>query len=121
MVFSSLTFIYLFFSLVFLLYFAVRSRTWRNAVLLAAFLLFYAWGEPKLVVLMLAATLEAYLGGLVWLPLGAVCCLPLLRRPRGRDSAAWSAVSYILCAALALVCLIFLVSNSYNPFIYFRF
>jgi len=65
MVFSSLPFIYFFFPLVFLLYFAWKNRTWRNAVLLAASLFFYAWGEPKLIVLMLLATLAAWLGGLV--------------------------------------------------------
>lgn len=64
MVFSSLTFIYIFFPIVFILYFAVKNRTWRNAVLLTASLVFYSWGEPKLLVLMLLATLEAYLGGL---------------------------------------------------------
>ena len=65
MVFSSLSFIYAFFPLVFLLYFVIKNRVWRNAVLLLASLLFYSWGEPKLLVLMLAATLVAYLGGLV--------------------------------------------------------
>lgn len=65
MVFSSLTFVYAFFPLVFLLYFVIKNRVWRNAVLLLASLLFYSWGEPKLLVLMLAVTLFAYLGGLV--------------------------------------------------------
>lgn len=65
MVFSSLSFIYAFFPLVFLLYFVIKNRVWRNTILLLASLLFYSWGEPKLLGLMLVATLVAYLGGLV--------------------------------------------------------
>ena len=65
MVFSATPFLYGFFPLVFLLYFIWNNRVWRNAVLLAASLAFYAWGEPRLLVLMLLATLEAYLGGLL--------------------------------------------------------
>lgn len=65
MVFSTLPFVYAFFPAVFLLYFVWNNRVWRNAVLLAASLVFYAWGEPRLLSLMLLATLAAYLGGLL--------------------------------------------------------
>ena len=65
MVFSSLPFIYFFFPVVFLLYFICKNRVYRNVVLLLASLLFYSWGEPKFLLLMLAATLAAYLGGLL--------------------------------------------------------
>ena len=64
MVFSSLTFVYGFLPLVFLAYFPVKNRTWRNAVLLLASLLFYSWGEPIYLFLMLTATLAAYGAGL---------------------------------------------------------
>lgn len=64
MVFSSLPFVYFFFPLVFVLYFIIPNRIWRNVILLIASLLFYAWGEPKFIVLMLAATLCAWVGGL---------------------------------------------------------
>ena len=60
MVFSSLVFIFVFLAAFFLLYFAINSRTWRNLVLLAASLFFYAWGEPLYVVLMLACILVNY-------------------------------------------------------------
>ena len=63
MVFSSLTFLYLFLPLAVLPYFLVKSRTWRNGLLLVLSLFFYAWGEPKYVVMMLAATVVAYAGG----------------------------------------------------------
>ena len=65
MVFSSLPFLYFFFPLCFVLYFILPSRIWRNAVLLVFSLLFYAWGEPKFALLMLAATLAAWVGGLL--------------------------------------------------------
>ena len=45
-------------------YYLFRSRKWRNGLLLVLSLLFYSWGEPKYVVMMLAATVAAYLGGL---------------------------------------------------------
>ena len=64
MVFSSLTFLFLFLPLVMLLYYAIPWRTGRNLVLLAFSLVFYAWGEPKYIVLMLLSSLTAYLGGL---------------------------------------------------------
>ncbi len=52
MVFSSITFLLFFLPPVFLLYF-VLPRPARNYVLLAFSLLFYAWGEPIYVLLML--------------------------------------------------------------------
>ncbi len=65
MVFSSSPFVYFFFPLVFVLYFIIPNRVWRNSILLLASLLFYAWGEPKFVLLMLAAALVAWVGGLL--------------------------------------------------------
>lgn len=57
MVFSTLTFLYVFLPLVLILYFLSKNRTYRNVVLLIFSLLFYAWGEPKYIFLMLAASL----------------------------------------------------------------
>ena len=65
MVFSSLSFICFFLPLTALVYFALPYRGWRNGVLLASSLLFYAWGEPRLIISMLIATLVAYVGGLI--------------------------------------------------------
>lgn len=64
MVFSSLTFLYLFLPLAIVPYFLWKNRVYRNALLLVLSLAFYAWGEPKYIVMMLAATVVAYLGGL---------------------------------------------------------
>ena len=56
MVFSSLFFLYIFLPLCLLLYFIQRSLTAKNIVLLCASLVFYAWGEPVYVLLMLAVS-----------------------------------------------------------------
>lgn len=55
--FSSTTFIYLFLPAVLLFYFVLLrwSRKLQNAFLLLASLLFYAWGEPKFVLVMMAS------------------------------------------------------------------
>ena len=52
MVFSSIPFLFFFLPLCLILYYAVPF-SWKNGVLLAFSLLFYAWGEPVYLVLML--------------------------------------------------------------------
>ena len=59
MLFSSIPFLYYFLPLVLAVYFLTPAR-FRNAVLLLASLIFYAWGEPKYVLLMLASILSGY-------------------------------------------------------------
>ena len=65
MVFSSMPFLYFLFPAAFIAYFIIPNRVWKNIVLLAVSLLFYSWGEPRLVLLMAGASLVAYIGGLV--------------------------------------------------------
>ena len=60
MVFSSILFTFLFLPVVIALYFVIRNDKARNLVLLAASLLFYAWGEPKFVFVMLASIAVNY-------------------------------------------------------------
>ncbi len=62
MVFSSLTFLLLFLPAVLLVYFAV-PRQGKNAVLFLFSLLFYAWGEPIYVCLMIFSTILDYTCG----------------------------------------------------------
>lgn len=64
MVFSSLTFLFVFLPVVFISYYLVRNRSYRNYILLFFSLLFYSWGEPYYVILMIMSTFVAYLGGL---------------------------------------------------------
>lgn len=60
MIFSSLEFVSVFLPCVFLLYLLVPSLRVRNGILLLASLLFYAYGEPVYVVLMLASSALNY-------------------------------------------------------------
>ena len=65
MLFSSITFIGFFLPAVILLYFIIPNRTYKNIVLLVSSLLFYAWGEPKFVFLMMVSILFNYLMGIL--------------------------------------------------------
>jgi alginate O-acetyltransferase complex protein AlgI len=62
MVFSSFVFLLVFLPLVLLLYYIFPKR-WRNLVLLVASLIFYAWGEPVYVLIMLFSTVFDYTNG----------------------------------------------------------
>ena len=89
MLFSSIPFLYYFLPAVLLVYFLVPSRL-RNGVLLLSSLIFYGWGEPKYVVLMIATIAAFYLCGLaidraksqrvkkVWLTVAVVVGIVLL-------------------------------------------
>ncbi|MBQ6358430.1 MAG: MBOAT family protein [Clostridia bacterium] len=61
MVFSGLTCLLLFLPSLLILYFMSRDLRWRNCVLVIFSLLFYAWGEPIMVLLLIGTTLFNYL------------------------------------------------------------
>ena len=63
-VFSSLIFLFLFLPACLLLYFACRSLTAKNIVLVVFSLIFYAWGEPVYVLLLVASAALNYVMGL---------------------------------------------------------
>lgn len=64
MLFSSIPFLFYFLPCVFLLY-AISPRRIKNLTLLICSLVFYAWGEPRLVVLMLLTVFCGYILGLL--------------------------------------------------------
>ncbi len=64
MVFSSLLFLFRFLPIVLLLYFIAPGKL-KNLVLFLMSLIFYAWGEPVYVVLMLFSTVVDYTHGLL--------------------------------------------------------
>lgn len=64
MVFSSLTFLFLYLPLTLLVYFLSPLR-WRNFVLLVVSLLFYGWGEPVYIVIMFLSIIIDYTHGLL--------------------------------------------------------
>ncbi|MBP3622129.1 MAG: MBOAT family protein, partial [Lachnospiraceae bacterium] len=64
MVFSSITFLFAFLPAVLLVYY-ISPRIIKNLVLLLFSLLFYAWGEPKYIVIMIISILVGYVMGLL--------------------------------------------------------
>ena len=56
MVFSSLTFLFVFLPIVLLIYY-ISPRPLKNFVILLFSLIFYAWGEPKFIFLIILSIL----------------------------------------------------------------
>ncbi len=83
MVFSSVIFLFRFLPFFFLLYFLIPGRG-KNVVLFFGSLLFYAWGEPVYVLLMLFSTVVDYVNG------------RLIGRYRGRNQAKAFLVSSVM-------------------------
>lgn len=61
MVFSSLTFLFLFLPIVLVIYFLMPNRVLKNFALLISSLIFYAWGEPIYIILIIISTLNDYI------------------------------------------------------------
>ena len=91
MVFSSLTFLFLFLPAVLLVYFLVPKHV-KNAVLFCFSLLFYAWGEPVYIGLMLFSTVLDY------------CCGRAVEAYRGTRKAK-IALGVSIAVNLGLLCL----------------
>lgn len=64
MLFSSIPFLYYFLPGVLILYFLAPNRL-KNTVLLFSSLIFYGWGEPKYLMLMIASIVIGYISGLL--------------------------------------------------------
>jgi len=64
MLFSGIPFLFYFLPIFLVLYYAVPGQL-KNALLVTASLIFYAWGEPKYVFLMIGAILAGYLFGIL--------------------------------------------------------
>ncbi|MBQ7944232.1 MAG: MBOAT family protein [Lachnospiraceae bacterium] len=69
MVFSSIPFLFFFLPLCMILYYAVpfskKKFSLKNGILLIFSLVFYAWGEPRYIKLIIFATLVDYINGLL--------------------------------------------------------
>lgn len=67
MLFSSTTFLYVFLPVVLFFYYILfrKNRMLQNVFLLIASLLFYAWGEPKFVLVMIASIVANWIFGLI--------------------------------------------------------
>ncbi len=64
MVFSSIPFLYYFLPAVLILYF-ISPKSLKNTVLLISSLFFYGWGEPRLLIMILASIFAGYVFGLL--------------------------------------------------------
>lgn len=65
MVFSSMVFLWIFFPAVFILSLVIRKTQYQNLLLLVTSLLFYAWGEPRNILLLLVSILLNWAFGLL--------------------------------------------------------
>lgn len=89
--FSSISFLYYFLPCVLVLYFIVPSRL-KNTILLIASFVFYAWGEPKFVVIMTAVIVQGYVFGL------------LIEKYRGRPAKIYLAASCFISLSAMVYC-----------------
>ena len=64
MLFSSIPFLYYFLPSVLILYF-IAPKKLKNSVLMISSLVFYGWGEPKYVILMIASIVIGYFSGIL--------------------------------------------------------
>ena len=64
MVFSSLLFLFLFLPLNLLIYYSVKNAKTKNIILVIFSLIFYAWGEPIWISLLIFSAFIDYLNGL---------------------------------------------------------
>lgn len=63
MVFSSLLFLFVFLPINLILYYMIKPRAWKNGVLIVSSLIFYAWGEPIWVALLLFSSIIDFFHG----------------------------------------------------------
>ena len=64
MLFTSISFLYYFLPIVIVAYFIVPKKL-KNLILFIASMLFYFYGEPKYIILMIAEILIAYIGAIL--------------------------------------------------------
>lgn len=84
MVFANLIFLYLFLPCNIILYYLFKNKTYRNALLIAFSLFFYAWGEPVWVFVLMFSVGVDYLNGL------------RIERCRGTKKAKWALLTSLI-------------------------
>lgn len=93
MIFSSIPFLYYFLPMVLLLYYIVPKRC-KNGALLLSSLVFYAWGEPKAVIVMIVSIITSYLCGIL---------IGFYKRKESR----WSQVFFVLGTGISVLFLLY--------------
>ena len=89
MIFSSITFLYYFLPCVLLLYWLVPKKG-KNIILLFSSMFFYAWGEPKYVILMAVSILISYVFGI------------LIEKTRENEMSKWFCLCSVMISLLLL-------------------
>lgn len=104
MLFTSITFLYYFLPLVLIFYFIIPKK-YRNIILLISSIIFYAYGEPKYVSLMLLEIIISYYGAIL-----------IDKYPRYKETI----LAIFITIHLGLLCIFkytnFLISNINNIF-----
>lgn len=104
MLFTSITFLYYFLPLVLIFYF-ITPKKYRNIILLISSIIFYAYGEPKYVFLMLLEIIISYYGAIL-----------IDKYPRYKETI----LAIFITINLGLLCIFkytnFLISNINNIF-----
>lgn len=100
MVFSNVLFIYLFLPLNLIIYHCFKSRTAKNITLIVFSLIFYAWGEPLWIILLLFSSALDYYHGL------------LIEKNRGKK------ITKLILFSSVVINLGLLIAFKYTPFIY---
>ena len=59
--------------------------------------------------------------GLIYVPLGLIAAAPVFRKLPRREGTAWLVLENGMYLILLGVCIAYIISSTYNPFIYFRF
>lgn len=104
MLFTSITFLYYFLPLVLIFYF-ITPKKYRNIILLISSIIFYAYGEPKYIFLMLLEIIISYYGAIL-----------IDKYPRYKETI----LAIFITIHLGLLCIFkytnFLISNINNIF-----
>jgi alginate O-acetyltransferase complex protein AlgI len=67
------------------------------------------------------ASNTALMTELLYLPIAVVCCLPIKNKLHPIDGLPGAIIENVWYVGLLAMCIMFILSSSYNPFIYFRF
>ena len=106
MLFSSLTFILLFLPFTAVFYFVIPA-SWRNAFLLVMSMLFYAWGEPRFLAVMLLEIIAVWAGAI------AISAAAEKGSVRLQNLFAFLTVSALVAILAAFKYLDFIIANIY--------
>ena len=94
MVFSSTAFLFFFLPVTLIFYYCCPQK-WKNLLLVIASLIFYAWGEPVYILIMLFSTIFDYINGRL---IGVF-------RERGKQKAAKGVLLLSVVGNLGILCL----------------